>query len=232
MNPTPTPVVAATAPRQRQRQRLREWPRGAGGAAAATPVRGGSWTGPWSRRCASGHRPALRGAGRGPHPHHQHGPTVPGRAIIIDLLEAEAAERIGAGVPTWSASEQDAGRRGRQCPVRPRSAPAAGRRRDGGEHHHHRPRPGHPRTERRTADPRPAVADSDAELIDFLVFLASRSEVNARPFSQAQPRLHLRLDLPLLRTAGLGPMAARAGSSQCAPTARPSCWTRATRWAR
>ena len=42
--------------------------------------------------------------------------------------------------------------------------------------------------------PGPDVADSDAELIDFLVFLASRSEVNARPFSQAQPRLHLRLD--------------------------------------
>ena len=40
----------------------------------------------------------------------------------------------------------------------------------------------------------PAVADSDGELIDFLVFLASRSEVNARQFSEAEPRLHLRLD--------------------------------------
>ena len=40
----------------------------------------------------------------------------------------------------------------------------------------------------------PAVADSDDDLIDFLVFLASRSEVNARGFSEAQPRLHLRLD--------------------------------------
>lgn len=40
----------------------------------------------------------------------------------------------------------------------------------------------------------PPVADSDAELVDFLVFLASRSEVNARTFSPAQPRLHLRLD--------------------------------------
>ena len=38
------------------------------------------------------------------------------------------------------------------------------------------------------------MADTDQELIDFLVFLASRSEVNARPFSEAQPRLHLRLD--------------------------------------
>ena len=33
----------------------------------------------------------------------------------------------------------------------------------------------------------PPVADSDQELIDFLVFLASRSEVNARSFSEAQP---------------------------------------------
>jgi Flp pilus assembly CpaF family ATPase len=40
----------------------------------------------------------------------------------------------------------------------------------------------------------PTVADSDDDLIDFLVFLASRSEVNARGFSEAQPRLHLRLD--------------------------------------
>src|SRR3546814_2719438 len=30
----------------------------------------------------------------------------------------------------------------------------------------------------------PSVADSDEELIDFLVFLASRSEVNARGFSE------------------------------------------------
>lgn len=38
------------------------------------------------------------------------------------------------------------------------------------------------------------VADSDEELVEDLVFLASRSEVNARSFSPAQPRLHLRLD--------------------------------------
>ena len=40
----------------------------------------------------------------------------------------------------------------------------------------------------------PQVADSDQELIDFLVFLASRSEVNARQFSEVEPRLHMRLD--------------------------------------
>ena len=42
--------------------------------------------------------------------------------------------------------------------------------------------------------PGPPVADSDEELIDFLAFVATRSEVNARPFSPSQPRLHLRLD--------------------------------------
>ena len=40
----------------------------------------------------------------------------------------------------------------------------------------------------------PPVADSDQELIDFLCFIASRSEVNERSFSPASPRLHLRLD--------------------------------------
>jgi Flp pilus assembly CpaF family ATPase len=38
------------------------------------------------------------------------------------------------------------------------------------------------------------VADSDAELIDFLSFIASRSEANERSFSPAEPRLHMRLD--------------------------------------
>lgn len=38
------------------------------------------------------------------------------------------------------------------------------------------------------------VADSDEELLEFLAFVATRSEVNARSFSPSQPRLHLRLD--------------------------------------
>jgi Flp pilus assembly CpaF family ATPase len=38
------------------------------------------------------------------------------------------------------------------------------------------------------------VADSDEELIENLTFLASRSEANERPFSAANPTLHLRLD--------------------------------------
>ncbi len=118
-----------------------------------------------------------------------------GRAIILDLLRAEHDERVSSGQDTWSLAEQDALARavddalfglgrlqplvdddrvenilifGCDCVVLELS--------DG------RLLPG------------PAVADSDQELIDFLVFLASRSEVNARPFSQAQPRLHLRLD--------------------------------------
>ena len=42
--------------------------------------------------------------------------------------------------------------------------------------------------------PGPRVADSDEELIEFLSFVATRSEVNSRPFSPRHPRLHLRLD--------------------------------------
>ncbi|WP_295699042.1 CpaF/VirB11 family protein, partial [Lapillicoccus sp.] len=42
--------------------------------------------------------------------------------------------------------------------------------------------------------PGPRVADSDEELIDFLRFLANRSESNPRPFSEGTPRLHMKLD--------------------------------------
>lgn len=42
--------------------------------------------------------------------------------------------------------------------------------------------------------PGPPVADSDEELVDFLRFLANRSESNPRPFSQGTPRLHMKLD--------------------------------------
>ena len=38
------------------------------------------------------------------------------------------------------------------------------------------------------------MADSDEELIDFLRFLANRSESNPRPFSESTPRLHMKLD--------------------------------------
>ncbi len=40
----------------------------------------------------------------------------------------------------------------------------------------------------------PPVADSDEELLDFLAFIASRTQGNARPFSPSRPSLHLTLD--------------------------------------
>ena len=118
-----------------------------------------------------------------------------GRAIILELLEGEAAERIDSGTPTWSPAEQAA------------MATAI----DNALFGLGRLQPlvdddtveniiitGHDQVTLELVDgrmvPGPSVADTDQELIDFLVFLASRSEVNARPFSQAQPRLHLRLD--------------------------------------
>jgi pilus assembly protein CpaF len=118
-----------------------------------------------------------------------------GRAIIVDLLEAAAAESVNEGTRTWSLGEQDAlaeavfnalFKLGRLQPLvdddRVENIIISG----------------HDRVVLELVDgtlmPGPAVADSDQELIDFLVFLASRSEVNARPFSEAQPRLHLRLD--------------------------------------
>ena len=118
-----------------------------------------------------------------------------GRRIITELLENEAAERIDAGVGTWTPAEQA----------------AIGTAVDAALFGLGRFQPlvdddrveniiitGHDRVTLELTDgrliPGPPVADSDQDLIDFLVFLASRSEVNARPFSEAQPKLHLRLD--------------------------------------
>ena len=118
-----------------------------------------------------------------------------GRAIILDLLEAEAEERIGAGVPTWSATEQDA-----LVSAVDNALFGLGRLQPlvDDDTVENIIITGHDQVTLELSDgrlvPGPDVADSDQELIDFLVFLASRSEVNARPFSQAQPRLHLRLD--------------------------------------
>lgn len=118
-----------------------------------------------------------------------------GGSIIAELLEAAAAENLSEGAQPWTMVEQGAMaeavfnalfRLGRLQPlvdddqVENIIISGAGRVLlelvDG------------------TLVPGPAVADSDQELIDFLVFVASRSEVNARPFSEAEPRLHLRLD--------------------------------------
>ncbi|GAB2761902.1 CpaF/VirB11 family protein [Nocardioides salsibiostraticola] len=118
-----------------------------------------------------------------------------GRAIVLDLIEATVAHRVDAGGTTLSAVEQDGLARavfdalfrlGRLQPLvdddRVENIIITG----------------HDNVLLELTDGSlidgPDVADSDEELIDFLVFLASRSEVNARGFSEAQPRLHLRLD--------------------------------------
>ncbi len=118
-----------------------------------------------------------------------------GRTIVLDLIEATVADRVNAGMPTLPVAEQDALARavfdslfrlGRLQPLvdddRVENIIITG----------------HDSVVLELIDGSqvdgPPVADSDEELIDFLVFLASRSEVNARGFSEAQPRLHLRLD--------------------------------------
>jgi pilus assembly protein CpaF len=118
-----------------------------------------------------------------------------GRTIVLDLIEATVADRVNAGMTALPGSEQDALARavfdslfrlGRLQPLvdddRVENVIITG----------------HDNVLLELTDGSlvdgPPVADSDEELIDFLVFLASRSEVNARGFSEAQPRLHLRLD--------------------------------------
>ena len=118
-----------------------------------------------------------------------------GRSVILEQIEATMADAVKQGDPSWSYPKQRAMaqavfdslfRLGRLQPLvdedRVENIIICGHDNitldliDGTQV------PGRP------------VADSDQELIDFLVFLASRSEVNARGFSEAQPRLHLRLD--------------------------------------
>jgi Flp pilus assembly CpaF family ATPase len=118
-----------------------------------------------------------------------------GRSIVLDLIESTVAERVNAGGTTPTVTEHHAMARavfdslfrlGRLQPLvdddRIENIIIAG----------------HDNVMLEFIDGSliegPPVADSDEELIDFLVFLASRSEVNARGFSEAQPRLHLRLD--------------------------------------
>lgn len=118
-----------------------------------------------------------------------------GRSIVLDLIETAMADAVDAGDPSWNQEHQDAVARavfdslfrlGRLQPLvdddRVENIIICG----------------HDNVTLDLIDgsqiPGPPVADSDQELIDFLVFLASRSEVNARGFSEAQPKLHLRLD--------------------------------------
>jgi pilus assembly protein CpaF len=118
-----------------------------------------------------------------------------GRSIVLDLIESAMADDVDAGRGAWSPARQQGTaqavfdslfRLGRLQPLVDN---------DGIENI---VIVGHDNVLLELVDGTlvdgPPVADSDQELIDFLVFLASRSEVNARSFSEAQPRLHLRLD--------------------------------------
>src|SRR5690606_23393093 len=101
-----------------------------------------------------------------------------GRTIVLDLIEATVADRVNAGMPTLPVAEQDALARavfdslfrlGRLQPLvdddRVENIIITG----------------HDSVVLELIDGSqvdgPPVADSDEELIDFLVFLASRSEV-------------------------------------------------------
>jgi len=118
-----------------------------------------------------------------------------GRAIILELLESEAAERVAGGQSDWGLGTQDAMAvaiydqlfgLGRLQPL------------VDDDDIENIIITGCDQVMLEMVDgrlvPGPPVAESDQELIDFLVFLGSRSEVNARAFSEAQPRLHMRLD--------------------------------------
>lgn len=118
-----------------------------------------------------------------------------GRTIIQELLTDESQERVTSGQDPWSLPERETLAQaldnalfglGRLQPLidddTVENIQIAGADRVAVE-----------RIDGRLEDVDP-VADDDEELIDFLVFLASRSEVNARPFSEAHPRLHMRLD--------------------------------------
>nr|WP_269812895.1 ATPase, T2SS/T4P/T4SS family [Ornithinimicrobium sediminis] len=118
-----------------------------------------------------------------------------GRVIITDLLHQEATERLRAGETAWEPEVQEALARavfdavfglGRLQPLvddpQVENIMIFGHDQvtvelTGGK--------------QVAAAP---VADSDEELVDFLMFVASRSEVNARSFSPSHPELHLRLD--------------------------------------
>lgn len=116
------------------------------------------------------------------------------KAIVLDLIEATMAEDMNIGAPTWGAAKQRAVfkavldslfRLGRLQPLVERddveNILVTGCNEvfleliDG------------------TLLQGPPVADSDEELIDFLIFLASRGEDSSRPFSPANPTLHLSL---------------------------------------
>lgn len=118
-----------------------------------------------------------------------------GRAIIQELVQSTAADRIHDGEPAWSLVEQEQMAEsvfnalfglGRLQPYVDDDT-VENIMINGAENVWLE------KTDGMLVRAQP-VADSDAELLDFLAFVASRSEVNARSFSSASPRLHMRLD--------------------------------------
>ncbi|MFC6706499.1 CpaF family protein [Flexivirga alba] len=116
-----------------------------------------------------------------------------GRSIILELLESEAAEAVSAGRQSWSLDQQDdmadaifnaLFRLGRFQPL------------VDDETVENIEAYGHDHVLLLHSDGRieqgPPVAESDEELIEFLTFLGSKSG-SGRPFSEAQPRLHINL---------------------------------------
>ena len=118
-----------------------------------------------------------------------------GWEVITDLLKDHTADAVATGAPAWTARQQSVMaqavfdavfRLGRLQPLvdddRVENIFIIGCRKvlleltDG------------------SRIPGPAVADSDEELVDFLRFMANRSESNPRPFSESTPRLHMKLD--------------------------------------
>ena len=128
----------------------------AGVAAAAAAVRRRPGLAVGGRPSAAGVGPALGVVGAGAHP-----PQRGGAAHLGAGDHRRAAAGRDRGTDQRRGADLDAGgggrdgRRGRGRPVRVGPAPAAGGRRPGGEHHHHRPRPGHPRADRRAPRARP-----------------------------------------------------------------------------
>jgi len=118
-----------------------------------------------------------------------------GRSIIQELLSNTAADRIHDGQPAWSMAEQEVLAEavynalfglGRLQPYvdddTVENIIISGSENVWLE-----------KTDGKLVRAEP-VADSDAELLDFLAFIASRSESSARSFSSASPSLHMRLD--------------------------------------
>ncbi|MEU2200607.1 ATPase, T2SS/T4P/T4SS family [Isoptericola sp. NPDC019482] len=118
-----------------------------------------------------------------------------GLAILMDLVAAANGERVDAGSPAWTPEQLHGLTRavvdslfglGRLQPLVDR-ADVENIEIDGCDNVRLQLVDG-------SYEPGPPVAESDDELVEFLVFLASRSEVNSRAFSPAQPNLDMRLD--------------------------------------